>query len=176
MPAFFRLNAGSRTWFSALQGDLIQGDRTKVDLTDNVGIDSNKLVWEFFANFRLDNIHVLRFRTEPSSVYNSRGDSFQKIRYFQVGYDNADRDINAVLLYNVFGERIVDVGVNGAPDIYEQPRPSLDFIYSQGFGQWKLKAKLKNILDPQIELTQGAETTQSTRIGRELSIAVEYEF
>jgi len=95
---------------------------------------------------------------------------------FQVGYDNADRDINAALLYNVFGERIVDVGVNGAPDIYEQPRPSLDFIYSQGFGQWKLKAKLKNILDPEIELTQGAETTQSTRIGRELSIAVEYAF
>ena len=32
VPAFLRLNAGSRTWFSALQGDLIQGDRTKVDL------------------------------------------------------------------------------------------------------------------------------------------------
>lgn len=95
---------------------------------------------------------------------------------FQVGYDNDDLDINAALLYNVFGERIVDVGVNGAPDIYEQPRPSLDFIYSQGFGQWKLKTKLKNILDPEIELTQGAETTQSTRVGRELSIAVEYEF
>jgi hypothetical protein len=87
VPAFLRLNAGSRAWFSALQGNLIQGDRTKVDLIDNVGIDSNKLVWEYFANFRLDNIHVLRFRTEPSSVYNSRNDSFQKIRYFQIGYD-----------------------------------------------------------------------------------------
>ncbi len=79
-------------------------------------------------------------------------------------------------LYNVFGERIVDVGVSGAPDIYEQPRPSLDFVYSQGFGDWKLKAKLKNILDPDIELTQGKETTRITRIGRELSIAVEYNF
>ena len=48
---------------------------------------ATSLYGNIFANFRLDNIHVLRFRTEPSSVYNSRGDSFQKIRYFQVGYD-----------------------------------------------------------------------------------------
>jgi hypothetical protein len=87
VPAYLRLNAGSRMWFSDLQGDLIQNDRTKVDLTDNVGVESNKLVWEFFANFRLDNIHVFRFRTEPSSIYSARNDSFQKIRYFQMGYD-----------------------------------------------------------------------------------------
>ncbi len=95
---------------------------------------------------------------------------------FQVGYDDDERGINAALLYNVFGERIVDVGVSGAPDVYEQPRPSLDFVYAQTFGDWKLKAKLKNILDPDIELTQGKETTRITRVGRELSIAVEYDF
>ncbi len=95
---------------------------------------------------------------------------------FQVGYDDDDRDIHAALLYNVFGERIVDVGVNGAPDKYEQPRPSLDFVYSQGFGSWTLKAKLKNLLDPDIELTQGKEINRITRIGRELSLAVEYDF
>ncbi len=94
----------------------------------------------------------------------------------QFGYDDDERDIHAALLYNVFGERIVDVGVSGAPDKYQQPRPSLDFVYSQGFGNWKFKAKLKNLLDPVIEITQGKETTRSTAIGREYSIAVEYEF
>jgi len=95
---------------------------------------------------------------------------------FQIGYDDDDRDIHAALLYNVFGKRIVDVGVNGAPDKYEQPRPSLDFVYSQGFGDWKLKTKLKNLLDPELKLTQGKETNRSTRFGREFSLAVEYEF
>ena len=95
---------------------------------------------------------------------------------FQLGYDDEDRDINAALLFNIFGERIVDVGVNGAPDILEQPRPSLDFVYSHGFDQWKLKAKIKNILDPDVELTQGGETTRITQVGREFSIALQYGF
>ena len=95
---------------------------------------------------------------------------------FQFGYDDDERDIHAALLYNVFGERIVDVGVSGSPDKYQQPRPSLDFVYSQGFGNWKLKGKLKNLLDPKIEITQGTETTRSTRFGREYSIALEYNF
>jgi len=95
---------------------------------------------------------------------------------FQFGYDDEDRDIHAALLYNVFGQRIVDVGVSGAPDKYQQPRPTLDFVYSQGLGDWKIKGKLKNLFDPRIEITQGTETTRSTRIGREYSIAVEYEF
>jgi len=95
---------------------------------------------------------------------------------FQVGYDDEDRDINAALLFNIFGERIVDVGVNGAPDIYEEPRPSLDFVYSHGFKAWKLKIKLKNLLDPDIELTQGKETTRKFSLGREFSIAAQFRF
>jgi hypothetical protein len=87
VPAYLRLNAGSRMWFSVLQGDLIQRDRTKVDLINNIGIDSSLLVWELFASCRLDNIHVLRFRGELPSFYGSRNDSFLKIGYFQAGYD-----------------------------------------------------------------------------------------
>lgn len=94
----------------------------------------------------------------------------------QLGFDDEDRQLNAALLYNVFGERIVDVGVSGAPDIYEQPRGSLDFVYSQSIGNWKLKAKLRNLLDPDRELTQGIETTRISRAGRELSFGLEYSF
>jgi outer membrane receptor protein involved in Fe transport len=95
---------------------------------------------------------------------------------FQIGYDDEDREINAALLFNVFGERIVDVGVSGAPDIYEQPRPSLDFVYSHGFESWKLKLKLKNLLDPDVELTQGNEITRRYSAGREFSVAAQFLF
>lgn len=96
---------------------------------------------------------------------------------FQVGYDDLDRDINASLLFNIFGERIVDVGTNGAPDIYQQPQPQLDFIYSQGVGEhWKVKFKARNLLNPPIELTQGSETRLKFTIGREYSISLQWAY
>lgn len=96
---------------------------------------------------------------------------------FQLGYDDADRGINAAILYNIFGERIVDVGTNGAPDVYEQPRPQLDFIYSQVIHEnWKVKFKAKNLLDPRVELTQGPETRLEFWLGREYSVSLEWAY
>lgn len=96
---------------------------------------------------------------------------------FQVGFEDVERDINAALLYNVFGRRIVDVGVQGAPDIYEEPRPSLDFVYTQGFGNWQFQGKLKNLLDPAIEITQGEEIRRRYEpFGLEASVSVRYTF
>ena len=96
---------------------------------------------------------------------------------FQLGYDDLARGINAALLFNMFGERIVDVGTNGAPDHYEQPRPQLDFIYAQRLGtNWKLKFKGRNLLDPEVEVTQGSETRLSYSIGREVSLALEWSY
>jgi len=96
---------------------------------------------------------------------------------FQVGYDDPDRDINTSLLFNVFGERIVDVGTNGAPDIYQQPQPQLDFIYSQGIGEhWKIKFKARNLLNPPVELTQGPETRLKFTVGREYSLSLQWSY
>ena len=96
---------------------------------------------------------------------------------FQVGYDDLDRGINAALLYNEFGERIVDVGTNGAPDIYQQPQPALDFVYSQKFrDHWKVKFRARNLLDSKVELTQGDKTVREFTVGREYTLGVEYSF
>jgi outer membrane receptor protein involved in Fe transport len=96
---------------------------------------------------------------------------------FQVGYDDLDRGINSALLFNIFGEYIVDVGTNGAPDIYSQPRPILDFVYSQKFRKhWKFKFRARNLLDAEVELTQGDRTTRSFTVGREYQAAIEWSF
>lgn len=96
---------------------------------------------------------------------------------FQLGYDDLDRGINTSLLYNIFGERIVDVGTNGAPDIYEQPRPQLDFIYSQRVNEhWKVQFKARNLLDPDVEITQGPETRIQFAVGREFSLSMEFNY
>ncbi len=96
---------------------------------------------------------------------------------FQIGYDDLDRGINTALLYNIFGERIVDVGTNGAPDVYEQPRPQLDFIYAQRILEhWKVQFKAKNLLDPDVEITQGPETKIQFTVGREFSLSFEFNY
>jgi len=96
---------------------------------------------------------------------------------FQLGYDDLDRGINTALLYNVFGERIVDVGTNGAPDIYQQPFPQLDFVYSQTlWDNWKFKFRARNLLDSEVEITQGDKTRRYFKLGREYKVAVEWSF
>jgi hypothetical protein len=88
IPAYLRVSSGSRIWFTMLEGDLIQKDRTKLDLTENLGIKKDKLVWEFYSNLRFDNIHVVRLRLEPNTDYDeSRQDSSQKILDARLGYD-----------------------------------------------------------------------------------------
>ena len=96
----------------------------------------------------------------------------------QLGYDDEDRGIQATLLYNVFGERISFVGILDAPDIYEQPFHQLDFVWSQSFldDDLKFSLKLKNLLDDEVEFTQGDEITRAYRKGRELSIGFTYSF
>jgi hypothetical protein len=88
VPAYLRMNGGSRMWFSVLGGDLIQNDQTKVGLSNNLGLKKEQLAWEFFAGLRFDNIHAVRFRVEPATVYEqAKGDSFLRVRDFRLGYD-----------------------------------------------------------------------------------------
>jgi len=96
---------------------------------------------------------------------------------FQLGYDDLDRGINTALVFNVFGERIVDVGTNGAPDIYQQPQPTLDFVYTHAFRKhWKFKFRARNLLDSEVKITQGDATRRSFTVGREYATAIEWSF
>jgi hypothetical protein len=88
MPSCLRVSGGSGMWFTTLQGDLIQSDRTKLDLTENLGLKRDDLVWTFFAEARIKNIHVLRVRAEPYSAYEqSGGDSSLRVKDARIGYD-----------------------------------------------------------------------------------------
>ena len=96
---------------------------------------------------------------------------------FQLGYDDLDRGINTALLFNMFGERIVDVGINGAPDVYQEPRPVLDFVYAQKFrDHWKLKLRARNLLNAEVEITQGDKTRREFTVGREYQLALEWSW
>ncbi len=99
----------------------------------------------------------------------------------QFGYADPEGQTEATLLYNVFGRRIANVGVQGAEDIYEEPFHQLDFVFNRklarGFG---LKLRLRNLLDgevryDQLDRVRGEQLpVRRYRKGRELSLALEW--
>jgi TonB-dependent receptor len=95
----------------------------------------------------------------------------------QFGYDNPDWGTRATLLYNFVAESIVSVGLLGAPDKYLQPLNQLDFIASQDVNDWlSLQLKMKNLINPLVEVKRGDEVTRSFRRGREFTIGVTLNF
>lgn len=94
----------------------------------------------------------------------------------QLGYKTPDNTQEATLLYNVSGRRIAQVGVFGAPDIYEQSFDALDFNWRYQFAEaWTLKLRLRNLLDPKVEFRQGDYVTREFRRGRELGLTLEWQ-
>ena len=94
----------------------------------------------------------------------------------QLGYQHPEGRREATLLYNVFGERIVQVGVDGQPDTYEQPFHQLDFNFKQKLGEdWGVRLRLRNLLDPKVEFRQGDDANiREYRKGREIGITLEW--
>jgi len=95
----------------------------------------------------------------------------------QIAYDNSDIGLSVAFLYNVFGKRIAVVGEQGQPHQFEQPFHQLDFVASQKIPYgFKLAFKFKNILDLPAQITQADKTVESYRKGRELSLALSWEY
>lgn len=93
----------------------------------------------------------------------------------QVGYSDPEGFHEFALAFNQSGERIVQVGVDSQPDVYEQPAPLLDLNWRWQFARdWSSRMRLRNLLDPAIEFQQGAGNVREFKRGREISISVEW--
>lgn len=94
----------------------------------------------------------------------------------QAGYEPFT-GTTATLLYHYFGERITEVGIAGAPDLYEQPFGELNFVFIRELNDnWKIQAKGRNLLDERSEITQGGLTATAYNKGRQFSFQVDYTF
>jgi TonB-dependent receptor len=86
---------------------------------------------------------------------------------------------SASVTYNVFGRRLHAVGLRTTPDIYEEPRRSVDLAVGQRIGPLRLKVGAENLLDEDEKYTQelesGATFTQHrAETGRSFSLSVGY--
>jgi outer membrane receptor protein involved in Fe transport len=72
-----------------------------------------------------------------------------------LGYSPHDTRLSLNLFYNVYGSRIVEVGNNGNPDVYEQPFHSLDFTATYQLSEhWTLGLSATNLLLQKVVLDQ----------------------
>jgi hypothetical protein len=72
-----------------------------------------------------------------------------------LGWSRPESGTELSLLYNVFGPRISDVGIQGVPDTYEQPFHRVDVALSQQLGGgMQLKLTGTNLLNRFVVLQQ----------------------
>lgn len=83
------------------------------------------------------------------------------------------------LIFNMAGPRITITKLN-TEDVFEQPAPSLDFVFSQRlFQHATAKFTARNLLDPSLERTYGEKGLllyDSYRKGRTFGLAFSYDF
>jgi TonB-dependent receptor len=119
-------------------------------------------------------------------VYEQKRPLFDQSPYVlnaDISWSSASLGSSVTLSYNIAGERLYLVNNLGF-DIYEQPAPQLDLVYSQRLNRhWKLKFSAKNLLDPDYKRIYGQsgdltpERIYSTHTkGRTFGISLACEF
>ncbi len=102
----------------------------EIDLRKNLGGLVNLLQpFTVFANGTVMNsrINITDGLTAATNPNRSMVGQAPYVVNTGLSYSNLSGNLNANLLYNVVGKRIVIAGVNPIPDTYEQPRNILDF-------------------------------------------------
>lgn len=105
-----------------------------------------------------------------------------------LNYNNERSGTDVSLSFNMVGERLVQINLTGEPDLYTQPEPGLDFVFSQRLlKNLVLKGYAKNILNPDIKTVYANPKTggkwygeeyinRSYKRGSEIMIGVTYNF
>lgn len=102
-------------------------------------------------------------------------------------YGQSDYLVNAVVetvvpevatlhwFYNVSGKRIVDVGIQGIPDTYEQPMHRFDVTAVRSLGNgFKAKLSVANLLMAEQQLTQDSVVVGRAETGLSMGLGLEW--
>jgi outer membrane receptor protein involved in Fe transport len=92
-----------------------------------------------------------------------------------LGYSDTDTGLSLNLFYNVFGRRIVEVGRQPFPDVYEEPVHSVDLTASYKLTeQLKIGASGTNLLRQPIPVEQGEARFSNKNEGIGFGVSIGY--
>lgn len=93
----------------------------------------------------------------------------------QVGYDGGSHD--ATVSLNRVGERLRVAGVQGQPDVFQEPIVQLDAKYTYRWSDdLRLELSGSNLLDEDVELLQGGRVFSFYSPGVDISASLKYRF
>lgn len=93
------------------------------------------------------------------------------------GYDNISAGHQLTVLLNQNGKSIADVGVSGQPDVFLEPRLDLNVVYRYEISDaLTLRAKLENLIDDEVEYTQGGQVFQIYNRGPTIQVGLDWQF
>lgn len=97
----------------------------------------------------------------------------------ELSYQNDSLGINTSLNFNIFGSRIAAVGGESTPNIFEKPRPRLDFFFSKNFKKnWSVTFRARNLINPKYLRVQEFKDVEyvasSYTVGRTFSLGFAY--
>ncbi len=85
-----------------------------------------------------------------------------------LNYENPKTGSDFTVTFNMVGERLVQINLTGEPDLYSQPVPFLDFVFTQRLTKnIKFKGYAKNILNPHIKTVYANPQTGGKWYGQE---------
>ena len=94
-----------------------------------------------------------------------------------IGYDDVASGQELTFLLNQSGKSIADVGLFGAPDIIFEPRLEANIVYKIDISDaMTLKAKIDNLLNAEVEYTQGGQPYQLYEKGTKFSVSFNWDF
>lgn len=137
---------------------------------------------------------------EPGSQEKNRPMQGQSPYLINTGlfYANSKLGLNAAVLYNRIGKRIIGVGrsvgssgsedAKTIPNSYEMPRNTIDLSVGKKWGHWEVKASVRDLLAETVYFKQLEtvtvgnqqkeieEITKQYKPGRNFGLAVSYQF
>jgi outer membrane receptor protein involved in Fe transport len=157
------------------------------DSARNFGVEieaGRSLGTHFFVNANytyVDSKVTLAPEARSVQTSQSRALAGQSNNLFNVIGEATFGGFQARVLVNYFGDRISDVGANGAPDIVEEGRETLDVVLIQRFNRLAVRLTFENLTDPDYLWTQslaGAATEGQRvfKLGRTVGLSFGYSF
>ncbi len=141
--------------------------------------------WELFFN---GNVSVIRsdvtLRFDPRNPVTNENRDLQGqsgvLANSQFGYEDVERGERMLVLFNYTGDRIQDVGVQGAPDFIDQAQYLVDFVYKKEFyvgsGVYELGFEARNLLGEEFQLTVGDLDAELWEIGRSFEVSFKIRY
>jgi len=116
-------------------------------------IGTNSLIAESRIEKNAERLRSSRIIDRNASAYSPIFEQAPYVINAYLDYDNPKTKTNINVSFNMVGERLVQVQLDGSPDLYDRPVPVLDLVFSQHvFKRFIIKGFAKNLLNPAYEV------------------------